>query len=87
MLIIFHYHHQPKEVLVHTFIKGLKPNTKILLDSAASAHALQQTYAKLFTLLNQISQGDLEWNGGGMKPVVQKTARMLEVDAMTALTA
>jgi len=81
------HHHQSNEVLVHTFIEGLEPNTKILLDSAAGGQALEKTYAKLFTLLNRISQGNPEWNGGGMKPVVQKTAGMLEVDAMTALTA
>ncbi|KAK4706725.1 hypothetical protein R3W88_033689 [Solanum pinnatisectum] len=31
--------------------------------------------------------GNPEWNGGRVKPVIQKTAGMLEVDAMTALTA
>lgn len=31
------------EVFVHTFIEGLDPNTIILLDSAASAKALEKT--------------------------------------------
>uniref|UniRef100_M1DLP3 Uncharacterized protein n=1 Tax=Solanum tuberosum TaxID=4113 RepID=M1DLP3_SOLTU len=35
----------------------------------------------------RISQGNPEWNGGGMKPVIQKTTGMLEVDVVTALTA
>ncbi|XP_049360466.1 uncharacterized protein LOC125825176 [Solanum verrucosum] len=53
----------------------------------SGGQALEKTYAELFTLLNRISQGNSEWNRGRMKHVVQKTAGMLEVDAMTALTA
>lgn len=85
MLMSCPYHHQANEVLVHTFIKGLESNTKILLDSAAGDQALEKTYAELFTLLNRISQGNSEWNGGGAKPVIQKTASMLEVDAVTSV--
>lgn len=48
---------------------------------------MEKTYAKLFTLLNRISHDNPEWNGGGMKHVIQKTATMLKVDVMTALTA
>ncbi|KAH0696197.1 hypothetical protein KY289_013679 [Solanum tuberosum] len=81
------HHHQANEVLVHTFIEGLEPNTKYLLDSAAGGQALEKTYAELFTSLNRISQGNPEWNGGGAKPVVQKTAGVLEMDAVTALSA
>uniref|UniRef100_M1DJM3 Retrotransposon gag protein n=1 Tax=Solanum tuberosum TaxID=4113 RepID=M1DJM3_SOLTU len=87
MLMSCPHHHQSNEVLVHTFIEGLEPNTKILLDSAAGGQALKKTYAELFTLLNRISQGNPEWNGGGMKPVIQKTTGMLEVDDVTGLTA
>uniref|UniRef100_M1DHF5 Uncharacterized protein n=1 Tax=Solanum tuberosum TaxID=4113 RepID=M1DHF5_SOLTU len=35
----------------------------------------------------RISQVNPEWNGRGMKPVIQKMVGMLEVDAVTALTA
>jgi len=70
LLLSCPHHHQANEVLVHTFIEGLEPNTKILLDSAAGGQALEKTYAELFTLLNRISQGNPEWNGGGAKPVV-----------------
>ena len=87
LLIGCPHHHQTNEVLVHTFIEGLELNTKILLDSAAGGQALEKTYTELFTLLNRISQGNPEWNGGGVRPVVQKQAGVLEVDAMTALTA
>ena len=48
------HNHQANEVLVHTFIKGLKPNTKFLLDSAAGEQVLEKTYAELFTLLNRV---------------------------------
>ncbi|KAK4737094.1 hypothetical protein R3W88_000791 [Solanum pinnatisectum] len=87
MLLSFPHHHQANEVLLHTFIEGLEPNTKNLLDSAAGGQALEKTYVELFTLLNTISQDNPEWNGGGAKPIVQKTAGVLEMDAVTALTA
>ena len=54
MLLSYPHHYQANEVLVHTFIKGLEPNTKILLDFAAGGQALDKTHAKLFTLLNRI---------------------------------
>ena len=72
-------------MLVHTFIEGLEPNTKSLLDSLAGGQALDNTYAELFTFLHIISQGNPEWNGGGSKLVVQKTAGMLEIDVVTTL--
>jgi len=80
------HHHQSNEVLVDTFINGLEHNTKILLDSATGGQALEKTHAELFTMLNRISQGNPEWNRGGAKPVIQKTAGMLEVDVVTTLT-
>ena len=49
------YHHQTNEVLVHTFIEGLEPNMKILLDSAVGGQALEKTYDDMYTLLNCIS--------------------------------
>ncbi|XP_015159333.1 uncharacterized protein [Solanum tuberosum] len=81
------HHHQANEVLVHTFIEGLEPNTKILLDSAAGGQTLEKIYVELFTLLNRISEGNPEWNGGGAKQIVQKTAGVLEMDAVTTLLA
>ncbi|XP_055824226.1 uncharacterized protein LOC129892666 [Solanum dulcamara] len=87
LLISCPHHYQANEVLVHTFIEGLEPNTKIFLDSAAGGQALDKTYDELYTLLNRISQGNPEWNGGNARSVTQKQAGMLEVDAVTALTA
>ncbi|KAH0769058.1 hypothetical protein KY290_013039 [Solanum tuberosum] len=87
LLLSCPHHHQVNEVLFHTFIEGLEPNTKNLLDYAAGGQSLDKTYAELFTLLNRISQGNPEWNGGGTKPVVKKTAGALEMDAVTALSA
>ncbi|XP_015168703.1 uncharacterized protein [Solanum tuberosum] len=87
LLLSCPHHHQANEVLVHTFIEGLEPNTKVLLDSVAGGQALEKTYAELFTLLNRISQGNPKWNGGGAKSVVQKTTGVLEIDTVTALSA
>ncbi|XP_055802353.1 uncharacterized protein LOC129871465 [Solanum dulcamara] len=81
------HHYQANEVLVHTFIEELEPNTKILLDSAAGGQALEKTYDELYILLHHISQGNPEWNGGNARSVTQKQVGMLEVDAVTALTA
>lgn len=37
-----------------------------------------KTYDELFTLLNKIYQGNLEWSGGVMKLWYDKTAGMLQ---------
>lgn len=58
MLMSFPHNLQANELFVHSFIKGLKPNTKILLDSATYWNTLEKTYAELFTLLNMVSQGN-----------------------------
>ncbi|XP_049364278.1 uncharacterized protein LOC125829043 [Solanum verrucosum] len=55
ILLSYLHHHQSHEVLVHTFIEGPEPNTKILLDSAVGGQDLEKTYAELFTQLNKIS--------------------------------
>lgn len=82
------HHHQANEVLVHTFIEDLDPNTKILLDSAEGGQALEKTYDELYKLLNHISQGNPEWNGDNSRSTVKKVAAgMIEVDAITALMA
>lgn len=86
MLISFPRYHQDNKVLVHTFVEGLEPNTKILLDLVAGEKDLEKTYAELYTLLNSISQGNPESNGSGLKPVVQKIACVLEIDVVTMLT-
>ena len=56
----------------------------ISLDSAVGQKALEKIYAEFYTLLNQISQGNPEWYGSGLKLVVQKIAGVLEIDCMTA---
>ncbi|XP_055800404.1 uncharacterized protein LOC129869830 [Solanum dulcamara] len=63
LLISYPHHHQANKVLVYTFIEGLEPNTKILLESAIGGQALEKTYDELYTLLNHISQGNPELKG------------------------
>lgn len=81
--MIYPHFHKSNEVLVHTFIKGLDPNTKILLDSAAIGQALEKTYDKLYTLLNRISQGNPKWNGGGLELLVHKWNRCDDLSYFT----
>lgn len=57
-------------MLVYTFIEGLEPNTKILLNSAAGGQVLEKIYDELYALLNHIAQGNPEWNGGFGGPAV-----------------
>ena len=38
-------------------------------------------------MLNRISQDNPEWNGRGLKPVVQETTGVIEIDVVTTLTA
>lgn len=81
------HHHQANKVLAHSFTAGWEPKTTILLNSVARGQALEKTYDEFYAPLNCISQGNSEWNGVSSRRVVQKQAGMLEVDAMTAITA
>ena len=81
------HHHQANEVLVHTFIEALDPNTKILLNSAAGGQALEKTYDELYVLLNHISQGNPDWHGDNSRNSTKKVAGKLDVDAVTTLSA
>ena len=71
---------------MHTFIEGLDPNTKILLDSVASGQDLEKTYEELYTLLNQISQGNPEWHADS-RSAPKKVVGVLEVEQFTTLQA
>lgn len=73
------HHQQSNEVLTHTFVKGLDHNTKILLDSTADGQALELTYDEVYTLLNQIAQGNLEWHSNSIN-ATKKVVGVLEVD-------
>lgn len=53
------HYHQTNEVLVHTFIEGIEPHTKILLDSTVGGQALEKTYDELYIFLDHIARGNL----------------------------
>lgn len=72
---------------MHTFIEGLEPNTKILLDSIDGGQALENTYDELYTLLNRISRENQVWNADVSGSTTKKAASLLEVDQLTAITA
>lgn len=50
-------------MLVHTFIKGSEPNTKILLNFALGGQALEKTYDELYAVLNRIAKVTLSVMG------------------------
>ena len=79
MLMSCPHHRQSNDVLVHSFIEGLEPNTKSFLDLTTCVQTLGKIYVELYTFLNRISQGNLEWNGGNLKHMVQKTTGVLEI--------
>ena len=84
MLKNYPHHHHSNNVLVHTFIEGIDSNTKILLDSAAGGQALEKTHKELYTLLNRISQGNLDWHADS-RSAPKNVTKVLEVDHFTTL--
>lgn len=59
-------------MLVYTFIDGIEPNTKILLNFSAGGQASEMTYDELHALLNYIIQRNPECNGESSRLAIQK---------------
>lgn len=73
------------EVLGHNFFETLDNNTKIIIDLVGIFQALEKTYDELYSLLNYISLGNLNWHGNIIKGLVMTLVGILEVDSITVL--
>lgn len=45
--------------MAHTSVEALDHDTKIFLDLTAGGQALEKNYDKVYTLLNQMAQGNI----------------------------
>jgi len=71
-------------VLAHTFIEGLHPETKIVVDAAVGGQVLEKSFDKIYALLNKFSKRNLDLQGEMGRHIVQKSVGVLELDVVSA---
>ncbi|XP_070017086.1 uncharacterized protein LOC142172439 [Nicotiana tabacum] len=81
------HHNQTNEVLVHTFIEGLHPQTKIVVYAAAGGQVLEKNFDEIYALLNKFSKSNPDWQGEMGRNMVEKSPGVLELDVVSALSA
>ncbi|XP_070050418.1 uncharacterized protein [Nicotiana tomentosiformis] len=81
------HHTQTNEVLAHTFIEGLHPETKVVVDAASGGQVLEKSFDEMYALLNKFSKRNPNWQGEMGRHTVQKSAGVLELDVVYALSA
>nr|XP_009770100.1 PREDICTED: uncharacterized protein LOC104220838 [Nicotiana sylvestris] len=81
------HHNQTNEVLAHTFIERLHAETKIVVDVPAGGQVLEKSFDEIYALLNKFSKSNPDWQGEMGRHIVQKFARVLELDVVSALSA
>ncbi|XP_075098010.1 uncharacterized protein LOC142175325 [Nicotiana tabacum] len=81
------HHNHTNEVLAHTFIKGLHPETKIMVDVAAGGQVLEKSFDEIYALLNKFSKNNPDWQGEMGRHTVQKSMGVLELDIVSAFSA
>nr|XP_016489219.1 PREDICTED: uncharacterized protein LOC107809136 [Nicotiana tabacum] len=81
------HHNQTNEVLVHTFIEGLHPQTKIVVDAAAGGQVLEKIFDKINALLNKFSKSNPDWQREMGRNLVQISPGVLELDVVSSLSA
>ncbi|XP_075106820.1 uncharacterized protein LOC142179835 [Nicotiana tabacum] len=74
----FPHHNQTNEVLAYTFIEGLHPETKIVVDTAAGGQVLEKSFDEIYVLLNKFSKSNPDWQGEMSRHTMQKSSRILE---------
>ncbi|XP_075076655.1 uncharacterized protein LOC142163283 [Nicotiana tabacum] len=79
------HHNQTNEVLAHTFIKGLHPEIKIVVDVAGGGQVLEKSFDEIYALLNKFSKSNPDWQGEMGRYTVQKSVGVLELDVFSAL--
>ncbi|XP_070005356.1 uncharacterized protein [Nicotiana sylvestris] len=81
------HHNQTNGVLVHAFIEGLHPQTKIVVDVTAGGQVLEKSFDEIYALLNKFSKSNPDWQGEMGRNMVQKSPGVLELDVVSALSA
>ncbi|XP_070055404.1 uncharacterized protein [Nicotiana tomentosiformis] len=75
------------KIRTHTFIEGLHPETKIVVDAAVGGQVLVKSFDEIYALLNKFSKSNHDWQGEMGIHTVQKSAGVLKLDVVSALSA
>ncbi|XP_060960732.1 uncharacterized protein LOC115723603 [Cannabis sativa] len=80
------HHGIPHCIQLETFYNGLNAASRMVLDASADGAILSKSYNEAFEILERIARNNYQWSTN-RAPTSQKVAGVLEVDALTALTA
>ncbi|XP_062114415.1 uncharacterized protein LOC133825500 [Humulus lupulus] len=79
-------HSIPHCIQMETFYNGLNAASRMVLDASANGAILSKSYNEAFEILERIASNNYQWSNT-RAPTSRKVAGVLEVDALTALTA
>ncbi|XP_057803366.1 uncharacterized protein LOC131018669 [Salvia miltiorrhiza] len=71
---------------METFYNGLNGPTRMVLDASANGAILSKSYDEAYEILERIATNNYQWSNS-RAPMGKKIAGVLEVDALTALSA
>ncbi|XP_062088447.1 uncharacterized protein LOC133795008 [Humulus lupulus] len=80
------HHGIPHCIQMETFYNGLNAASRMVLDASTNKAILSKSYNEAFKILERIASNNYQWSTT-RAPTSRKVAGVLEVDALTALTA
>ncbi|XP_062089610.1 uncharacterized protein LOC133796144 [Humulus lupulus] len=80
------HHGIPHCIQMETFYNGLNAASRMVLDASANGAILSKSYNPAFEILERIASNNYQWSNT-RAPTSRKVVGVLEVDALTALTA
>ena len=79
------HHGIEKWMLVHNFYNGLNGTTRTIIDVAAGGAFMSKSANEAYELLEEMAMNNYQWPTERGQP--KKVAGMMELDAITMLTA
>ncbi|XP_060959081.1 uncharacterized protein LOC133030366 [Cannabis sativa] len=80
------HHGIPHCIQLETFYNCLNAASRMVLDASANGAILSKSYNEAFEILERIASNNYQWSTN-RAPTSRKVAGVLEVDALTSLTA
>ena len=80
------HHGIPHCIQMETFYNGLNSASRMVLDASANGAILSKSYNEAYEILETIASNNYQWSNN-RAPISRKVAGVLEVDALTTLTA
>ncbi|KAM6543139.1 hypothetical protein CsatB_007586 [Cannabis sativa] len=80
------HHGIPHCIQMETFYNGLNAHTRMVVDASANGALLAKSYNEAYDIIERISNNNYQWPTTRV-PLGKKVAGVLEVDAITALSA